>query len=176
MQARRLGGRRGARIHHGRQRLIIDRDPFHRIERLRVGFGDDRGDRLAHMAHLAARERKARRLGHRLPVMGADRPQRPHRPDAVRRHVGAGEHRDHPGRRVRARRVDAADHRMGVGRAHQHAVQRARHIQVGHEAPAAEEKFPVLDPLNRGTDAFVCLRISWWKYHAGFESGQGHQS
>ena len=69
---------RRARIDHDRQRRIGDLDRLGGVERLRARFGDDGGDRLADMADRVARERTARRLGHRPAVARADDPERPH--------------------------------------------------------------------------------------------------
>ena len=80
------------------------------------------------MTHHAARQREARRLGHRRAVGRADRPQRPHRADLPSaRHVSAGQHGDDAGQGARAASVSIlSDARMGMRRAHQYAVQGAR--------------------------------------------------
>ena len=55
---------RRARLHRlldvedRRQRLIVDADLRHRLERLALAVGDDRDDRLALVAHLVDRERR----------------------------------------------------------------------------------------------------------------------
>ena len=97
VQLRRVRRLRGARVGDGGKRLVIDLDALGGVGGLRQRLGDHRHDRLAAMAHGAARQREARRLRHRRAVARAHRPQRPHRRHAVRRHVGAGEHRDHAG-------------------------------------------------------------------------------
>ena len=126
---------------------------------------DHRDHRLAHMAHRAARERIARRLRHLAAVTRADDPERPHRQDAVGRHVGAGEDGDDAGRGGRRRRVDLADARMGVRRADENAVQGAGQLDVGDEAPAAEEKAAVLDAAQWRADALVVGTVCRWGVH-----------
>ena len=155
MQLRRVPRLRRARIGDGGQRRVIDRDGLGRIRRLGNGFGDDRRHRFAHMPHRLAREREARRLGHGRTVTGTNRPQGPHRRHAVRRHVGAGEHGDHPGRGGRRRYVDGANARMRVRRTHEHAGERAGKLDVRDEAPAADEKAPIFHPAQRRADALI---------------------
>ncbi len=50
----RLAGARGlGRIDHGRQLGVVDLDLLGRVARLRIGVGDDDGDVIADIAHLA---------------------------------------------------------------------------------------------------------------------------
>ena len=125
MQLRRARRLRGACVGDGGERLVIDLDALGGIVGLRQRVGDDSHDRLAAVAHRGACQREARRLHHRGAVARANRPQRPHRRHAVRRHVGAGEHSHHAGHGLGGRGVDPANACMGVGRAHQHAGERA---------------------------------------------------
>ena len=155
VQLRRACRLRGARVGGGGQRLVVDRDALGRVGGLRQGLGNDRHHRLADVAHRVAREREARRLGHGRTIAGANRPERPHRRHAVRRHVGAGEHGHDPGRALRRRRIDGADARMRVRRTHENTVQGARQIDIRHEAAAAEQKPAVLHPPQRRADALV---------------------
>ena len=125
VQLRRARRLRGAGVGDGGERLVIDLDALGGIGGLRQRLRDHRHDRFTAMAHRGARQREARRLHHRRAVARANRPQRPHRRHAVRRHVGAGEHSHHAGHGLGGRGVDPANARMGVGRAHQHAGERA---------------------------------------------------
>jgi hypothetical protein len=125
------------------------------VLRLGARFGDHGRNRLADMAHRAAREREAVRLRHRLAVGRFDRPQRRHRADLVGCHVGAGQHRHHARKRCRPRGVDAPDMGMGVRRAHQHAMQLARQHQVGDEAALPAQELGVLDAQHCRADALV---------------------
>ena len=158
VQLRRARRLRGARVGDGGKRLVINLDALGGVGGLQQRVGDHRHDRLAAMAHGAAREREARRLRHRRAVARAHRPQRPHRRHAVRGHVGAGEHRDHAGQCHRRRCVDPANARVRVRRAHQHAGERAGKLDVGDEAPAPEQETAILDPPQRRADALVVSR------------------
>ena len=155
VQLRRARRLRGAGVGDGGERLVVDLDALGGIGCLRQRLRDHRHDRLADVAHRVARQRKARRLRHRRAVARANRPQRPHRRHAVRRHVGAGEHRHDAGHGPGGRGVDAANARMGVRRAHQHAGERAGQLDVGDEAPAPEQEAAILDAAQRRADALV---------------------
>ena len=169
VQLRRARRLRGARVGDGGKRLVIDLDALGGVGGLQQRVGDHRHDRLAAMAHGAAREREARRLRHRRAVARAHRPQRPHRRHAVRGHVGAGEHRDHAGQCLRRRGVDPANARVRVRRAHQHAGERAGKLDVGDEAPAPEQETAILDPAQRRADALV-VGAGWSVHQKGFRS------
>ena len=169
VQLRRVRRLRGARVGDGGKRLVIHLDALGGVGGLQQRVGDHRHDRLAAMAHGAARERETRRLRHRRAVARAHRPQRPHRRHAVRGHVGAGEHRDHAGRCHRRRGVDPANARVRVRRAHQHAGERAGKLDVGDEAPAPEQETAILDPAQRRADALV-VGAGWSVHQKGFRS------
>jgi hypothetical protein len=143
------------RIDHRRQHLVVHFDRIGGVLRLRAGLGDHGRQRLADVVRRAAREREAVRLRHRLAVGRLDRPQRRHRADLVGRHVGAGQHRDNAGQGGGAGDIDAADTRMGVRRAHQHAMQFARQHQVGDEAAPPAQELGVFDAQHRRADALV---------------------
>ena len=64
MQLRRSRCARRVRIGDGDERLVLNLHAFGRVERLGKAFRHDRRDRLADVADLIARQRKARRLGH----------------------------------------------------------------------------------------------------------------
>ena len=162
VQLRRAARLRGARVGDRRERLVVDGDALGGVGRRVARLRDHRRHRLADMADAAARQRVARRLRHLLSVTRADDPERPHRQHAVRRHVGAGEHRDDAGRGGCRRHVDRADAGMGMGRAHQHAVERARQLDVGDEFSAPEQEAPVLDPAQRRADALGLGRVLSW--------------
>ena len=157
VQLRRGRCLRRARIGDGGERRVVHLDTLGGVERLREGFGDDRRDRLSDVAHLFARQGKARRLGHGRPLARADHPQRPHRGHAVGRHVGAGKHRDDAGRAERGRYVDPANVRMRVRRANKGAGERAGEIDIGDEPSAAGQKTPVLDAAQRNADALIVV-------------------
>jgi hypothetical protein len=120
-------GRREVR----RQRLDVE---LHRVQRgggTGLVVGGHREQRLAAIAHLAARER---------PLVLRNRDH------AVRcREVLAGDDRPHPGQRTRARGVDAPDHavrdRAAADAPHQRRTQR----QVGGVARTAGDLFDAVD-------------------------------
>ena len=90
VQLRRALRHRRAAVDDDGQRLIVDLQQIGRVLRLRARFRDHRGDRLADMPDRAARQRPARRLGHRLAVGGRRWPRaapsgRPCRPPCRRR-------------------------------------------------------------------------------------------
>ena len=140
VQLRRARRLRGARVGDRGERLVVDGDTLGGVSRRIARLGDHRHHRLAHMAYRAARQRVARRLRHRVSVARTDDPERPHRQDAIRRHVGAGEHRDDAGRGGRRRHVDAANARMGVRRAHEHAFERAGRSMSATNFPRPSRK------------------------------------
>ena len=154
MQLRGISRLRGTRIGDRRQRLIVDLDTLGRIRRLLAGLGDHCCHRLADMAHGVARQRKARRLGHRRAVVRADDPERPHRSHIVGRHVRAAENGNNAGQGDGGSCIDSADAGVGVRRTHEHAVQGTRHIDVGDESSVAEQETPILDAAQRHADAF----------------------
>ncbi len=144
---------RGRRVRHRGQRRVGDIDQFGCIERRRRRLGQHHRHRLADMAHPPAGQRPARGLCHLRAVGETQPPQAAHRPDIVRRHVGAREHRRHAGQRPRRRRAAALDPRMGMRRAHEHGVQRARQREIGNEPPLTAQQPVVLLAQQRRADA-----------------------
>ena len=63
---RRARLQRRAHVDDGRQLLDVELDRLGRVARLRQRLGDHRGDRVAHVAHLALRQHRVLRLRHRL--------------------------------------------------------------------------------------------------------------
>ena len=93
------------RIDDGRQRLVLDIDQLERVLRLVRRFGDNDGDRVAHVLDRVLGERVIRR-GLQIGA-GQEPAARNGREDPVR--VRRGEHAEHARRRPGARRVDAHD-------------------------------------------------------------------
>ncbi len=160
MELRGAVGLRCAHIGDRREDLGVHRDALGGIRRLSAGLADHCGNRLSDMAHGAARECKARRLGHRTSVARLNDPERPHGLDAVRRHVASGEHGNDAQRGDGSGCVDPANSRVRMRRAHKHAVQGAVSRDVGHEAPAAEQKPAILDAAERRANALVMRAYS----------------
>ena len=155
VQLRRAGRLRGARVGDGGQRLVVHRDALGGIRRLRAGSRRS-PPRPARRHGARCSRASAKRGGSAIGEPSRERtdPQRPHRRHAVRRHVGAGEHGDDAGR------GDAPPpHRSGECAHGRAASARERNasapgsVDVGHEAPAAEQKAPILDAAQRRADA-----------------------
>ena len=123
-------------IDRGRQRLVVDLDRGGGILRLHLAFGDDRRDRLADVADLAARQRLDARHRNRRALLvedlvlrtvtrtfvGLDRV-------LVRQHAGQVFRRDHghdTRHRQRLRCIDTGDRRVGMRAAHDRDVDHAR--------------------------------------------------
>ena len=145
-------GCRGRRGDRG-QRIVVDRDQFGGVLRLRGGLGDDQRDRVADVAHAAAREAGVRRREHRRAVGAFALKRHRRRAETVRGDVVAGEDRKHAGRCDRSYGIDGADRRMRVRRAQDVGVRLAGQVHVVDEASLAAEEARVLEPLDGLTDA-----------------------
>ena len=120
----------------------------------RYGVGrEHRGDRLADIAQPVPRQQRlaigAQRLAGR--VAEIDRRQIGD--------VGAGPDRDDAGRGQRRRDVDAAQHGMGVGRAHDAHVQLVREADIADELAAPGEQRRVLEPRDRAAENATGERV-----------------
>ena len=155
MQLRRLRSGRRPRIDDSRQRLVVDLDQLAGVKRLLPRLRDDNGDGLADVTHARPCQRPARRFRHRLAVAAADRPERAHRADTVRGHIGAAENGDNAGRGLRARSINAADDSVGVRRAHDRALQFGGNDEVGDETSATAQQPDIFDAPDRSADPFL---------------------
>ena len=91
----------------GRQLLVVDDDRLGRVLGLRQRLGDDDGDVVADVAHLALGQRRVRARLHRRAVLGMDHPAADQAADLVGREVLAGEDGDaRPGMALRGGHVD----------------------------------------------------------------------
>ena len=151
-------GRR-RRVDHGRQHAVVDLDLLGRVPRLRVGVGDDDGDVIADIAHLALREHRMGAGLHRRAVLGMDLPAADEAADLVRGDVGAGEHRHHAGRAVRRGGVDLVDRRVRVRRAQEIGVGLAGTVDVVDVVALAGDEADIFLALDGGADA-VALMMS----------------
>ena len=124
-QHRRVRVHRLERIDQRRQFLVFDLDEFRGVGRDVAVVGDDEGDLLVLEQHLAVRQ-------HHLHIAR----QRRHPMQFQRRQIGGGQHGDHAGQRLCLRGVDALDPGMGIGRAHEVAVQHAGQLHVVHVVAA----------------------------------------
>ncbi len=114
------------RMKHERQFLVVDRNRFGGIERLRLRFGDHSGDRLAHMAHLVGWQQRVRADEHGAAagsmelhvVFGFRQRIVRNRLELIGEAIGAAIGREHARHGVRFRKIHATDARMRVGRTH----------------------------------------------------------
>ena len=137
MQDRRAGReRRFGREHRG-ELLVFDLDHRAGRARLRLGFGGDRGDRLADIAHLAFRDRVLVLDARAHQTVGA---------------VVAGDDGLHPGRSERLRDVVALDARVRVRTGEDRRVQHAGPRQVGDVTRAPIHFLARVHPWQAATD------------------------
>ena len=140
---RRAGRERRLGIDDGGQRVVFHDDRLGRVDRFGAGLRDDRRDRVADEPHLV--------LGEWRPLaLLVER----HQPFVRRQtEVGGGVHGDDTGHVARAGRVHRHDARVGVGRAHEHEVERAVERQVVDETRLPEQQVGVFDsPDGRSKD------------------------
>ena len=109
---------------------------------------DDEDDGIADVAHALARQQRARRGNGRRAVAALARAIARHVAHAVGGQVGACEHGEDARSTRRRARVDPDDARVGVGRAHEHPVRLARHVEVVGVAAEAVEQPRVLDAAH----------------------------
>ena len=154
MHQRRARRDRGLHGGDARQVLEADLDQFGRILRLLLGLGDDDGDGVADMTHLADREHRMLRLGHRRAVLVVDLPAARHAADAVGVQIGTGVHGDHARSGFGCRGVNGQQARVWpVGAAH-HGVELARTVDIVGVVTAAAQEPVVFLALDGRADAF----------------------
>ena len=143
----------------GRQRLVIDFDQFRRIGRLIKIFRNDEGDIVADHAHAVLDQRRIARLVAGRAVAALEPAGHRQVTEARRLVIGAGQHREHAGRRLRFRGVDRTDARMGVRRAQHDAMSHAGKGHVGDIAAVALDQARVLEAGNGLADCKFTHRI-----------------
>ena len=151
LRGARLGD--GAKIHRRRQNAVIDDDFLRRLARLRISIGDDDGDVIADIAHLALRQHGMRPGLHRRTVLGMDHPAADEAADLVGGDVLAGEHGDDAGGGERGGRVDSVDRRMGVGRAQEMRISLSGAIDVIDITSLAGDETKIFLALDGGANA-----------------------
>ena len=144
MQLRGARLRRGLRVGHRRQRLVIDLDQLERVLGGVSVLGHDHRDDVADVAHHVLGDAV---IGGDLQVRVGEQPGAGGRLDRAVR-VGVGVDGDHPGRRRRRARVDRPDPGVGVrapehGGVH-HAGQR-QVVGVGRRAGDEPRVLPAAD-------------------------------
>jgi hypothetical protein len=128
----------GFRLGDRGQRLDIDGDRFGGVLGLQHGLGDDVGDRIADVAHLAHRQRLAQRLLHGRAVAVVERHDAFER--AVALEIGGGIDAEHARHLFRSLSVDRPDDAVGVLAPHHHRIGLAGQADVvGIMSPAAQQ-------------------------------------
>ena len=140
----------GFRRGDGRQRFDIDNDRFGGVLGRVHGLGDDEGDRIADIAHLADRQRFAQRLLHRRAVAIVERHDAFER--AVALQIGGGIDAEHAGHFARRLGVDGADDAVGVLAAHHHRIGLAGQGDVVGIVPLAAQQHGVFLARHRLAD------------------------
>jgi len=140
------------------ERLVAHVDQVERFGRRLLVPGDDRGERIADVAHMLGRER--------IFVL-ADRQDAEGDGEIL-----AGEHQVHAGMRLGARHVDGLDQRVRVRRAQKLDVQHARQHDVVGKARLAGDLGAAVDAPARLADDFhgAAIRFAasstastiWW--------------
>ena len=128
------------------QRLPADVDQLRRVLGRVAALGDDDGDGLARVAHLAGGER--REVGRAVALHPRLRPDRAR----ARAQVVAPETRGDARRGPGAAEVEVVDPRVGMGAPEEGRVKHARQDEVRDEAPPAREEARVLHAAHGGAD------------------------
>ena len=140
-------------VNHRRQHGVVNLDLFPRVARLRVSLGDDDGDVVADIAHLALGERGMGARFHWRAVLRIDHDAADEAADLVGRDVVAGEDRNDARRFQRRGRVDLVDCRMGVRRAQKIGMGLARTIDVVDVVALAGDEADVFRAFDGGANA-----------------------
>ena len=140
------------RLDRGRRRkvLVVHVDQVGRGLGLLLRLGHHDRDAVTHIAHLAQRQSRVRRLVHGRAVLAMDQP--PRRDAAHALHVLAGEDRVDPRCRHGRTRVDPADVGVRDGRPQDVPVQLPLQVDVVGVAASSREEAPVLLALDRRSD------------------------
>ena len=141
----RLGGL--LRIHHHRQRLVVDLDQVERVARDKSVLGHHHRHRIADETDLAHRQRAWRVDVVRDP---ASLPGAGQRVDI--HHIFAGDHGDDAGQRLGLRGVDALDVGMGVGTAQNGGVRHAMEFDIVEVVTFAGDQLGIFAALERLPD------------------------
>src|SRR3954471_15457176 len=138
-------------VDDGVEQLVLDLDQVGGVLGDVARLSEHGDDALADVPDLVDGEAAPRRLVRR----GAE----------VRHRVGdlgrlrAGDDREHAGQRLRPRRVDRRDLRVGVRAAHERGVEHAAHAHVVDVAALAEQELRVLDAADRLPDPLALAGV-----------------
>ena len=146
-------------VGHRVARRVIDRDEFGRVACRRFGFGNHHRDRVADMPDDVAGQRRPVR--HDEPIAVRHRRGNRYISDAFAFEVGGGEDGENGGLSRCLARVDAADGREGMGRAHEHRMRRAGGaLIVGEAARARQQPRVFVTRLERkGSSRIHCSHL-----------------
>ena len=144
-----LGG-----VGDGRQHLVVDHDRLGGVLGLRQRLGDDDGDMVADIAHLALGQRRMRAGLHRRAVLGMDHPAADQPADLVVGEILAGEDVDHARACLRAAAMSIElDVGMGVRRAQEIGVGLAGAVDVVGVVALAGDEAKIFLAAHRRADS-----------------------
>ena len=146
------GGGGGLGVGDHVQGFVVDRDQLGRVLGLAQRLGHHERDVVADVADPVGAQHRPQlvlALG-AVPVLHRDAARQ--QVAAGRLDVRAGDHREHAGRRSRGLDVDRPDPGVGLGRAHDAAIDLALEIDIVGVAPRAGNEPLILDPAHRLTD------------------------
>ena len=143
---------RGGGVGDRGQPLVIDGDQLGGVLCLRQGLGDDKGDRLADIAHAPLREAEMSAGEHRRAVRALALERHAHGAELGRDEIVAGHDQCDARRRLRSREVERADAGMGVRRAQHIGVELAEEVVVVLETAVAAQQALVLETPHRLPD------------------------
>ena len=168
---RRAGLERLLDVEHRRELLVVDPHLGERLERLALGAGDDRHDRLALVAHLVGRERRL--------VVLAEVQEREQRVE-IARHIRAADDAAHARHALRLARIDAADARVMMRRTQHLQVQQAGELVVVEERGCAGDMADHVLALGRLADLFQVvvalvgeIFFAQFQHHISFRRAAG---
>ncbi len=131
-----------AQVDRRRALLVVDGDELGGVLRGGQRLGNHHGDRLAHVPHGLAGERRTVRNDELLAAPAGERRMLGDVADPL--HVGGGEHAEHAGRGLGRGRVDRADIGEGVRGTHEIGLRLAGHRRIGRIASKAAHQRIIL--------------------------------
>ena len=149
VEGRRPRFERGPWLDHAGQRFVLDLDQLGRVVRLRGGVGHHHCHCLTGVADGKSRHQGVWRTHHCPPVSSVGARGWGQRPESIARHVGPGQHCEHPRCGPGRRGIDVEDPCVGVGRAYEPAMRYAGEVDVVDESALAGEQRPVFYPPDR---------------------------
>ena len=139
-------------INHGGQDFVINIDQLGGILGQAGRLGDDQGDLITHMAHLALRQHRVRWLFHRTAVLVVDQPAAGQTAHLRLGQIGTGKDVQHALSRSSAGDVDRFDSCMRMRAAQKVGVTLARQHHVIGVLASAGQKTEILAAKNGFSD------------------------